>query len=92
MSSTDEKVGEPKPINKEYVDIIQSDTEIDDKYIKETGIPAKIIYYCKDCNKVITPKRIGKRFQFSCSECKGNNVAFGSEQSISNYYKIPQKG
>jgi len=87
MGSTDEKAGEPKPINKEYVDIIRSDIEIEKKYTEETGVPAKIIYYCRDCDKIVTPKRIGKKFQFSCADCKGDNVSFGSEQSILNYYK-----
>lgn len=91
MASTDDHAGEPTPIDKEYVDIIRSDVDIDKKFIKDTGLPAKIIYFCRDCEKVIKPKRIGKKFQFSCTECKGNNVAFGSEQSIQNYYKIPQK-
>ena len=85
-----DKPGEPGPTDKDYVDIIQSDVEIDKKYIEETGIPTKIIYYCQDCKKIIKPKRIGKKFQFSCTECKGKNVAFGSETSIANYYKIPE--
>ena len=87
MASTDEKIGEPIPTDKDYVDIIRSDVKIDKKFIEDTGIPAKIIYFCKDCKKNITPKRIGKKFKFSCSECKGSNVAFGSEESINNYYK-----
>jgi len=87
MSSTDEKIGEPKPVNKDYVDIIRSDTEIEKKFLEDTGIPAKIIYYCCDCEKIIKPKRIGNKFRFSCSICKGDNVSFGSEKSILNYYK-----
>ena len=87
MSSTDEKVGEPKPINKDYTEIIRSDVEVDKKYTEETGLPAKIVYFCRDCKKVVKPKRIGKKFEFSCTECKGNNVSFGSEQSVQSYYK-----
>jgi predicted methyltransferase len=87
MSSTDEKAGEPKPVDKDYVEIIRSDSKIEKEFIQDAGIPAKIIYYCKDCQKIVKPKRIGKKFEFSCLECKGNNVAFGSEKSILNYYK-----
>ena len=90
MPSVDEKVGEPVPTDKKYTDIIRSNTEIDKKYLKDTGIPAKIIYYCPDCKKIIKPKRMGKKFQFSCTECKENNVAFGTEASIAKYYKIPE--
>jgi predicted methyltransferase len=91
MSSTDEKAGEPKPIDKQYIDIIHSDIKVDKKYIEETGLPAKIVYYCRDCEKAVKPKRIGKKFEFSCADCKGNNVSFGSEQSIMNYYKNAKK-
>ena len=89
MSSIEEQAGEPQTIDKEYVDIIKSDSEIDRKFIDDTGAPSKIIYYCRECKKEVKPKRIGKKFKFSCTECKGNNVAFGSEKSLSSYYKIP---
>lgn len=88
MSSVEENVGEPQLTDKEYIDIIKSESEIDKQFIDETGKATKITYYCGDCKKLITPKRMGKKFQFSCSECKGKNVAFGSEKSIQSYYKV----
>jgi len=90
MASTDDPQGKPVPIDKEYIDIIRSDVEIDKEYVKETGIPAKIVYYCLDCEKLTTPKRIGKKLKFSCSECKSSKVAFGSKQSIISHYRIKQ--
>jgi len=91
MGSTDEKAGEPKPVDKEYTEIIRSDIQVDKQFVNDTGIPAKIVYFCRDCKKITKPKRIGKKFEFSCTECKGNNVSFGSEQSIQNYYKNVSK-
>ncbi len=91
MSSTDPIAGEPKPHPKDYVEITQFETEVDKKFIEDPGLPAKIIYLCRDCNKVIKPKRIGKKFKFSCTECKGNNVSFGTEESVANYYKEAKK-
>ena len=91
MASTDERPGEPKPTNKKYVDIVRSDIEKDKKFLEDTGLPAKIIYFCRDCNKIVAPKRVGKKFKFSCTECKGDNVSFGTEKSILNYYKEAQK-
>ncbi len=88
MASTDGQAGEPGSIDKDYIDIVRSDVDIDKAFIKDTGIPAKIFYFCKDCKKMIKPKRVGKKFRFSCTECKGSNVAFGSKESINNYYKI----
>jgi hypothetical protein len=89
MPSTEVRAGEPKPSQKDYVEIIKSDLQTDQKYIQETGVPAKIIYYCRDCEKIVSPSRIGKKFRFSCAVCKGENVAFGSDQSIRSYYKLP---
>ncbi len=49
---------------------------------------SKIIYFCKDCKKIVDviPRRSMK---FRCKECKSINIAFGTERSIRNYYKIP---
>lgn len=88
MPSTDVRAGEPKPIDKEYTEIIRSSTVVDKQFVQDTGLPAKIVYYCRDCQKLVKPKRIGKKFKFSCEVCKGENVAFGSEQSIRAYYKL----
>jgi len=92
MPSIDERVGEPKPIDKEYTEIIKSNTVVDKKFILETGLPAHIVYYCRDCQKLTKPKRVGKKFIFACEVCKGQNVAFGSDQSIRNYYRLPAEG
>ena len=90
MTKTDSKDTKKEMNEPDYLEIIQSKTEVDPDFIGETGKPAKIIYYCKDCETLIAPKRIGKKIQFSCPECKGKNVAFGTEVAIANYYSIPE--
>ena len=75
------------PIDKEYTEIIKSEVETDKAYIKDEGQPAKIVYYCKDCKKAVAPKRLGKKLSFKCGECDKGPVAFGTEESINNYYK-----
>lgn len=85
---TDEPVGKTPEEHKDYLEIIKSDIKIDKKFIEDTGSPAKIIYFCKDCEKLVTPKRIGKKLRFKCDECKNENVAFGTEESIHNFFKI----
>jgi DNA-directed RNA polymerase subunit RPC12/RpoP len=76
------------PTDKEYVDIINSDTEVDKKYVDESGQPAKILYYCRECKKPVTPKRIGRKLKFKCGECDHEQISFGTENSIANYYNI----
>ena len=90
---TNEKNEAPKvnaPTEKEYVDIIRSDTEIDPKYLNEEGQPATILYYCKNCKAPVKPKRIGKSLKFKCDAC-GEKVSFGTEESVQNYYNVKQK-
>lgn len=89
MPSTDQRAGEPKPIQKEYVEIIRSDLPVDKQFVEGTGLPAKIVYFCRDCKQLVKPQRVGKKFLFSCELCKGQNVSFGSDQSIRNFYRIP---
>ncbi len=77
-----------RPTDKEYVDIINSDSEVEKKYIEEEGQPAKILYYCRECKKAVSPKRIGKKLSFKCGECDKEHVSFGTENSITSYYNI----
>lgn len=86
---TQTQAGEPQSIDKNYTEVIKSNVEYDNKYIQGKGISTKIVYYCRECNKLIAPKRIGKKFQFRCSECKGTNVSFGTEKSIASHYHLP---
>ena len=76
------------PTEKEYTDIINSDSEKDPKFLTEEGRPAKIVYYCRECKKMVTAKRIEKKLSFRCEECGKNEVSFGTEQSIKNFYNI----
>lgn len=76
------------PTDKEYVDIINSDLSVDKKYVEESGEPAKIVYYCQECKKPVTPKRVGRKLSFKCSECEKGPVSFGTESSITSYYNI----
>lgn len=89
----DDKAQGPKvnaPTDKEYTEIIKSETEVDKKFISDDGQPAKIIYYCRQCKTPASPKRVGKKLSFKCSECD-NQVSFGTEESITNYYNVKQK-
>lgn len=48
--------------------------------------PSKVGNYCKDCKKLV--EVIPRRKKSICKECKGKNVAMGTEKSLRNYYKI----
>jgi DNA-directed RNA polymerase subunit RPC12/RpoP len=88
MSSTEERHGEPLPAGKDYTDIIKSDLESPPEFSQGHGQPAKIVYYCQECEAISTPKRVQNRFQFKCAKCGSAKVAFGTEKSIASYYRL----
>lgn len=45
-----------------------------------------VVYYCKDCEKIVTTRQIGRKYVYSCDICRTKNVAFGSEKSIRSYF------
>lgn len=86
---TEKKAEVNAPTDKEYTEIIRSNNvEVDQSYLENEGRAAKIVYYCQECKKPVTPKRIGKKLSFKCSECDKGPLAFGTEESIKNYYNI----
>jgi Zn finger protein HypA/HybF involved in hydrogenase expression len=60
--------------------------------IKEKNIfGEKIKFFCKDCNKIVEAKRVGRKYVFRCPICKTKNVAFGTEKSIKNFFHIEEE-
>jgi DNA-directed RNA polymerase subunit M/transcription elongation factor TFIIS len=52
--------------------------------------PAKIVYYCKDCKRIVdsSSRKGKKKYSFKCSLCGGKDVSYGTEKSIIGYYRI----
>jgi len=53
-----------------------------DNYLKEP-----VVFYCKDCEKIVKVKPFGRKFVYRCAICGTKNVAFGTEKAIKNYYR-----
>jgi len=58
---------------------------------KESIFGNDIVFYCKDCDKVVEAQRIGRKYVFRCPICKTKNVAFGTEKSIKNFFHIEEE-
>ncbi|MFH0776880.1 MAG: hypothetical protein V1936_04700 [Patescibacteria group bacterium] len=55
----------------------------------EAAIPAaKLVFYCKNCQELVDAKQTKKKFTFRCPKCSKTEVAFGTEESLKNYYRI----
>ncbi|MBU1446045.1 hypothetical protein KKD70_02150 [Patescibacteria group bacterium] len=55
---------------------------------QDSTFGSNIIYYCKDCDKIVDAKRVGRKYVFKCSVCGTKNVAFGTEKSIRAFFHI----
>jgi len=96
MTPLAKKKDTPKAVPKAKPDQAEGKIAKEEKVIKTAEAATedqpfdstKIIYYCKDCKKATNPVRVGKKFRFKCSECKGKDVPFGTEKSVMTFYKI----
>ena len=50
-----------------------------------------IVYYCKDCDNIVEATQFGRKYVFKCPICKTKNVAFGTEESINNFFHIEEE-
>jgi hypothetical protein len=49
-----------------------------------------IVFFCKDCQKIVDVKPVGRKFCYRCAICDTKNVAFGTEQSVRNFYHVDE--
>ncbi len=50
-----------------------------------------VVFYCKDCEKVVGVTPVGRKFVYRCNICKTKNVALGTVKSVKNYYHLPDE-
>lgn len=48
----------------------------------------KIVFFCTECEKLVNPQKKAKKLKFYCPECKSENVAYGTEKSICDYFHL----
>ena len=58
----------------------------------DNRLPKAMVFYCKDCKKVVDAVPVGRKFAYKCSVCQTKNIAFGSIKSIKNFYRIKDEG
>ena len=55
---------------------------------KEEQEDSPVAFYCHDCEKLVEGKRKGKTLKFTCSECSGERISYGTERSLKNFFKL----
>ena len=56
----------------------------------DNTLPQELVFYCKDCKKIVETNALGRKFAYRCQVCQTKNVAFGSLKSIKNFYRIKE--
>jgi len=48
----------------------------------------EILFYCRDCKKIVEGVRKGTKYEYTCPDCKGERVAFGTEKAICDFFSV----
>lgn len=55
-----------------------------EEFSQERG---EIVFYCRDCQKVVVPKQLHPtKHVYECPDCKGRRIAQGTESSVKEFY------
>jgi len=57
----------------------------------ENKLPPELVFYCKDCHKIVETIPVGRKFVYRCKICGTKNVAFGTLKSIKNFYRVSEE-
>lgn len=57
---------------------------------KQREVVSGVVFYCKDCERIVDAHQVGKRYVYSCNVCHTKNVAFGTEKSIRSYFHFDE--
>lgn len=49
-----------------------------------------ILFFCKECNGIVTVNKHPKKYSFSCDLCNGKQVAFGTDVSIRKFFHLKE--
>lgn len=51
-----------------------------------------IVFYCKDCKKIVEAERLAptkkQKVKFKCNECNSKNIFYGTKRGIEAYFHI----
>ncbi len=50
-----------------------------------------IIFYCKDCEKIVDANKVGRKYVYKCGICGTKNVAFGTDKSIKSFFRVKEE-
>ncbi len=91
-ASDDINPGEPQKVDKDYIEIIESNVDDKDpKIFSDQGVSADLYYYSPEHKKIVWQvKRQGKKLKFTSAEedSKGSALVWGTQRSLQSFYKL----
>ena len=58
---------------------------------QEDQVKGPIIFYCKDCEKIVDTDKVGRKYVYKCKKCGTKNVAFGTSKSIKSFFRVKEE-
>lgn len=58
----------------------------------DNNIKGFVVFFCKDCEKLVDTKPVGRKYVYRCAACGTKNVAFGTEEAVRNFYRVKEDG
>ena len=58
--------------------------------VPEIPAQVKVVFFCKDCEKIVACIKIGGKYVYKCPLCHTKNVAFGTEKSIRSFFRVKE--
>lgn len=56
-------------------------------------LDAMIVFYCRTCKKVVKdPEKKPGKYEYICPECKGENVSFGTDKAVADFFQVKVSG
>lgn len=57
----------------------------------EEKFASPIYFFCRKCQKIVlNPKRKGDKYEYVCSVCNGEDVAFGTKEAVCDFFHIKE--
>jgi len=51
-----------------------------------------VVFFCRDCRKLVPAKKAEKKLKFSCEICGGKKIVFGTKRALENHFHLNSEG
>jgi DNA-directed RNA polymerase subunit RPC12/RpoP len=85
--------------NESTAEPISSDADLSIAYQLKFDPPSEadwdnqsVVFYCQDCEKLVRADKDQNALRFTCTECGGRSISFGTQRSLTNFFHLNEDG